>query len=123
MLIADWSKKAATFLLVFVFWALLAGQQNYSQDLIVPFEYKKVPTSMELVSPPQNAKISIKGIRKLVSSLKTEDLRIELDVSLAQWGRRTYYISQKDINLPAGIQLIYIEPSVLRLDFKAPSTL
>ncbi|MBN2373976.1 diadenylate cyclase CdaA [bacterium] len=123
MLIEDWSKKATAFLLVFVFWALMAGQQNYSQDLIVPFEYKKIPANMELVSPPQNAKISIKGIRKLVSSLKAEEIRIELDVSLAQWGRRTYYISQKDINLPAGIQLLYIEPSVLKLDFKTTSTI
>ena len=73
---------------------------------------------MELVSPPKSAKIFIKGLRKLVSSLKQEDIRIELDVSLAQWGRRTYYISREDINLPAGIQLEYIDPSVLRLDFR-----
>ncbi|MGA1843975.1 MAG: diadenylate cyclase [bacterium] len=118
LFIQDWPKKATAFLLVFVLWASLAGQQNYSENLLVPIEYTRIPTTMELVSPPKSAKIFIKGLRKLVSSLKAEDLRIELDVSLSQWGRRTYYISEEEINLPAGIQLEYIDPSVLRLDFR-----
>ncbi len=115
--IEDLTKKGVSFLLVFAFWALLAGQQNFSQNLIVPIEYKKIPINMELVSPPKNAKIFIKGLRKLVSTLKQEDIRIELDVSLAQYGRRTFNFSQKDINLPAGIQLMYMEPSVVKLEF------
>jgi uncharacterized protein (TIGR00159 family) len=118
IILKDGLKKLISFLLVFVLWALLAGQQNYSQNVLVPIEYRKVPANIELVSPPKIAKVSIKGLRKLVSSLKTEDLRIELDISLSQWGRRTYYISKEDINLPAGIQLEYIEPSVLRLDYR-----
>ncbi|MGA1863720.1 MAG: diadenylate cyclase [bacterium] len=118
LILKDGLKKVISFLLVFVLWALLAGQQNYSQNILVPIEYKKVPSNIELVSPPKTAKVSIKGLRKLVSSLKPEDLRIELDISLSQWGRRTYYISKEDINLPAGIELEYIEPSVLRLDYR-----
>lgn len=118
LIIEDWPKKLIAFLLVFVLWAALAGQQNYSQNLLIPIEYIKIPVNMELVSPPKSANVFIKGIRKLVSSLKTEEIRIELDVSLAQWGRRTYYVSEEDINLPAGIQLEYIDPSVLRLDFR-----
>ncbi len=118
LIVEDWPKKVVAFLLVFILWASLAGQQNYSQNLIVPIEYREIPANMELVSPPKNAKIFIKGIRKLVSSLKTEEVHVELDVSLAQWGRRTYYISKDDINLPAGIELEYIDPSVFRLDFR-----
>jgi len=116
--VEDWPKKLIAFLLVFILWASLAGQQNYSKDVLVSIEYINLPANMELVSPPKSAKIYIKGLRKLVSSLKTEEIRIELDVSLAQWGRRTYYVSKDDINLPAGIQLEYIDPSVLRLDFR-----
>jgi hypothetical protein len=116
--IEDWPKKLIAFLLVFILWASLAGQQNFSQDLFVPIEFKKIPVNLELVSPPKSAKIFIKGLRKLVSSLKSEEIRIELDVSMAQRGRNTYYISKEDINLPAGIQLEYIDPSVLRLEFR-----
>ena len=112
------SPTAAKSRMKFIFWALLAGQQNYSQEFIIPIEYKNIPTHMELMSPPKNVKMSIKGIRKLVSSLKPEDIRIELDVSLAKFGRRTYYISEDDINLPAGIQPEFIDPPVIRLDFK-----
>jgi uncharacterized protein (TIGR00159 family) len=122
IILEDWPKKLIAFLLVFILWASLAGQQNFSQNVLVPIEYRKIPANMELVSPPKSAKIFIKGLRKLVSSLKTEDIRIELDVSLAQWGRRTYYVSREDINLPAGIQLEYIDPSVLRLDFRVIPT-
>ncbi|MEW6379414.1 MAG: diadenylate cyclase [bacterium] len=116
-----WPRKVAAFCLVFFFWALLAGQQNYSLDMIVPIEYKNVPANMELTSPPKKAKIFIKGTRKLVASLKSEDLRVDLNVALAQWGRRTFYLSREDISLPAGIQLEYIDPTSVRLDFRVKS--
>ncbi|MGA1874684.1 MAG: diadenylate cyclase [bacterium] len=116
--LANWPKKLTTFLLVFFVYIILAGQQNYSQSLLVPIEYKNVPPKMEMVSPPKNAKIFIKGLRKQVASLRAEMIRIEVDVSLAQWGRRTFNISEGDLNLPSGIQLEYIDPSVIRLDFR-----
>ena len=50
---------------------------------------------------------------------KSEDIRIDLDVSLAQYGRRTFFISQEDINLPPGVELTYLEPSTVRLEFKS----
>ncbi len=118
LFIANWQKKCITFIFVFLFYFMLAGQQNYSHSLLVPIEYKNIPTNKELVSPPKNAKIFIKGLRKLVASIKPEKIHIELDVSLAQWGRRTYNISDGDINLPPGIHLEYIDPSVVRLDFR-----
>lgn len=121
--IQDLTKKGVSFLLVFAFWALLAGQQNYSQNMIVPIEYKKIPPNMELVAPPQNVNITIKGIRKIVSSLRIEDIRLELDISLAQFGKRTFNFSQKDINLPPGIQVIYLEPTMVRLEFKNTSNI
>ncbi|MEW5800980.1 MAG: diadenylate cyclase [bacterium] len=119
----NWPKKMAAFISIFLFWALLAGQQNYSLDLIVPIEYKNIPVNLELTSPPTKAKIFIKGTRKLVASLKPEDLRVDLNVSLAQWGRRTFYLSKEDISLPAGIQLEYIDPAAVRLDFRAKPSL
>jgi diadenylate cyclase len=119
----NWPKKLAVFFLVFLFWALLAGQQNYSLDLIVPVEYKNIPANLELTSPPTKAKIFIKGTRKLVASLKPDDLRVDLNVALAQWGRRTFYLSREDISLPAGIQLEYIDPALLRLDFRSKTPL
>jgi len=119
----NWPKKLAVFFLIFLFWALLAGQQNYSLDLIVPIEYKSIPPNLELTSPPTKAKIFIKGTRKLVVSLKPDDLRVDLNLSLAQWGRRTFYLSKEDISLPAGIQLEYIDPAAVRLDFRAKNPL
>ena len=118
MFLKNWPKKLSTLLLVFIFYIMLAGQQNYSQTLFVPIEYINIPTNKELVSPPKNAKIFIKGLRKLVASLKSEEIRIELDVSLAQWGRRTYNITEGNINLPSGIHLEYIDPTVVKLDFR-----
>ncbi|MGA1826548.1 MAG: diadenylate cyclase [bacterium] len=123
LLLHNWFVKLVSFLIVFIFWALLAGQQNYSQNLIVPLEYKNIPASMELVSPPQKATISITGVRKLVHSLRTDEISLEVDVSLAQWGRRTYSVSEDNISLPAGIQLLYIDPSIIRLDFRIKPTL
>ncbi|MGA1870843.1 MAG: diadenylate cyclase [bacterium] len=113
-----WIAKIIIVILVFVFWALLAGQQNYTKDLIIPLNYTKIPHQLELVSPPVSTKITIKGLRRLVSAVTKEQIDIKLDVSLAQWGRRTYYITQENIDLPPGIELVYIDPSVLRLNFK-----
>jgi len=118
MFLKNWPKKLITLLLVFLFYIMLAGQQNYSQTLFVPIEYINIPANKKLVSPPKNAKIFIKGLRKLVASLKSEQIRIELDVSLAQWGRRTYNITEGNINLPSGIHLDYIDPTVVKLDFR-----
>jgi len=118
MFLKDWPKKLITLLLVFLFYIMLAGQQNYSQTLFVPIEYINIPANKKLVSAPKNAKIFIKGLRKLVASLKSEQMRIELDVSLAKYGRRTYNITEGNINLPSGIHLDYIDPTVVKLDFQ-----
>jgi len=117
----NWPRKLAVFFLIFFFWSLLAGQQNYSLDLMVPIEYKNIPPNLKLTSPPKKVKIFIKGIRKLVASLRPDDLRVDLNVSLAQRGRRTFYLSREDISLPAGIQLEYIDPPTVRLEFRSAS--
>lgn len=118
LILAHWPRKLVTFIFVLLFYLAIAGQQNYSQNLLVPIEYKNIPAKTELVSPPKIVKIFIKGTRKTIASLKPDEVRVELDVSLAQWGRRTFNLSEGNINLPSEIQLLYIEPSTLRLEFR-----
>ena len=112
--------KLGALAFVSIFWLLLAGQQNFEVSLKVPLELKNQPANLELIEPVNpTVQITCRGLRKDASTLNPDNVRAQLDLTLAKWGRRTFRITRDQIALPTDrISIVRIRPSVIKFKFK-----
>lgn len=125
LLLHQWKAKVGTLTLVLVLWLLLAGQQNFEVALTLPLEAKNIPAEMEIVEPmdPQ-VRIRVRGLRKDAGTLSVKNVRVELDLSAAAAGRRTFPVTRGEILLPnERVSIVGVEPSQMTFRFQQkPST-
>ena len=115
-----WRLKLATLTIVSLVWLMLAGQQDFQVTIETPVEFKNLPANMELVQPMKpSVKITARGLRKDAGTLNSRNVLVELDLSSAKLGRKTYRISSKQAVLPGErIDVVRIEPTELVLEFR-----
>jgi diadenylate cyclase len=120
ILLSNWKKKGATLLLVMISWLLLAGQQDFETGLTLPVELKNIPEQMEVAEPQDlNVRIRVRGLRKDASTLDKNNVHVELDLSAASKGKRTFVISRDQIALPNDrVQIVSIDPSQVTFKFR-----
>jgi diadenylate cyclase len=121
----QWKAKGAALLLVMIFWLLFAGQQNFETTLTLPVELKNIPERMEVVEP-QNLKVRIRvsGLRKDVSTLSDKNVQVDLDLSAAVAGKKTFPITREEVHLHSErIQILNIDPAQVTFRFRqTPAT-
>jgi diadenylate cyclase len=120
LLLHRWKAKAGTLALVLALWLLLAGQQNFEVALTLPLEVRNIPAEMEIVDPmdPQ-VRIRVRGLRKDSGTLTGKNVRVELDLSAAAAGRRTFPITREEILLPnERVSIVSVEPSQMTFRFQ-----
>ena len=120
LLVPRWRLKLGTVATVSIVWLLLAGQQDFEVTLRVPVEVKNLPEQIEIVQPIKpSVKITVRGLRKDASTLSPKNVHVELDLSLAKFGRKTFPASRNQLVLPSErIDVIKIEPTELIFQFK-----
>ena len=120
LLVSRWRLKLGTLAIVSLVWLMLAGQQDFEVTIKVPVEFKNLPEYMEIVEPIKpSVKITARGLRKDASTLNARNVQVELDVSSARLGRKTYRISPNQALLPGErIDVVRIEPTEFVLEFK-----
>ena len=123
ILLSNWRKKGAALLLVMVSWLLLAGQQDFETGLTLPVELKNIPEQMDITEPQNlSLRIRVRGLRKDASTLTKNNVQVELDLSAASKGKRTFIISRDQIALPNDrIQIVSIDPSQITFKFRQKS--
>jgi len=123
ILLSNWRKKGAALLLVMVSWLLLAGQQDFETGLTLPVELKNIPEQMDIAEPQNlSLQIRVRGLRKDASTLTKNNVQVELDLSAASKGKRTFIISRDQIALPNDrIQIVSIDPSQITFKFRQKS--
>jgi uncharacterized protein (TIGR00159 family) len=112
--------KLATLAIVSLVWLMLAGEQNFEVTIKAPVEFKNLPENMEIVQPMKpSVKITARGLRKDAGTLNSKNVQVDLDLSSAKLGRKTYRISPKQAVLPGErIDVVRIEPTEFVLEFR-----
>jgi uncharacterized protein (TIGR00159 family) len=120
LLFHQWPIKLGSLGLVSLLWLLLAGQQDFEVTFLVPLEVTNNPMQTEIMEPmKKEVRITARGLRKDASTLSERNVRVEVDVSLARFGRKTFSITRDQILLPNDrIQVVRIEPSQVEFQFK-----
>jgi uncharacterized protein (TIGR00159 family) len=111
----QWRLKLITLGLVTVGWLFMAGQQDFIVSFKVPVELENLPNKMEILEPIKpEITITARGLRKDASTLNARNVRANIDLSMANYGVRTFRISRNKIALPIkNVDIIKIEPDEL----------
>jgi diadenylate cyclase len=120
LVVHKWPMKLGALGLVFVFWLLLAGQQNFEVTFTVPVEVKNIPENIEILEPLNpEVLITVRGLRKDASTLNSRNVHAEIDLSPARFGSKLFRITRDQIDLPNDrISIVNIKPTLIEFRFK-----
>ena len=120
-----WQIKLGTLAFVSILWLLLAGQQDFEATFRVPVEIKNLPAYMKILEPTNpEVEVRVRGLRKDASTLDSEAVRAEIDLSAAARGKEAFAMSREQVFLNNDrVYVVRIDPSVLYFKFEEYSTL
>lgn len=113
----NWGLKLLSLAFAVLLWMFVVGENRSEVSLSLPLELTRVPQSMVVVSRvPEAIRVRLNGPRSLLAGIKPNQLVVRLDLEGVQPGISGYEILPSRLNLPRGIEVTYISPSVITLE-------
>jgi len=119
----NWVAKAMSVCSAVALWYLFVlGSKAVEVTYPVPIAVEHVPAHLQIeaIDPPEvNATFS--ATRRAFYFVNKRRIRVEVDVSLAELGRRTFSISEQDIYYPKDLALLNFSPRSFKISVKSAS--
>jgi YbbR domain-containing protein len=116
-------QMAVSLALALLFWStiIVAQGERIERVFTVPVEYLASPTSLALVGEREKeVQLYLGGTKSDMDAIvNPSDLSVKIDLSKVGPGTQSFFITNDDIRLPKGIQLIEANPSRIELTFAA----
>jgi diadenylate cyclase len=116
----NWIAKAISLSLAIGFWYIFVpGSKTVQVSYRIPVSVENLPANLrveEIEPPVVNATFS--GPRRAFYLFDARKIRVAIDVSMADLGRRTFNISEQNIRYPKELTLQELNPSTLKLSVK-----
>jgi hypothetical protein len=112
------SQLVASFALAFVFWSTLVIAQGEQMEKIVtvPVEFSVSPSDLVLVGDKdKEVRLHLSGSRSDFNVINSTDLKARIDLTKAVAGKQTFVITDQDVRLPRGINLLDVVPPSIDL--------
>ncbi len=102
-------------------WFAVTRGLNTMITLEAPIEYMNRDLGIKIVSAAvSTVKVHLSGSDILIKSVRTEQVRVKIDLSAAVIGHNSFPIKKENITLPPGIILTKIEPDMIEMEVEAP---
>jgi uncharacterized protein (TIGR00159 family) len=116
----NWVAKAISLSLAIGFWYIFVpGSKTVQMSYRIPVSIENLPANLrieEIEPPTVNATFS--GPRRAFYLFDSRKIKVAIDVSMAELGRRTFNISEQNIRYPKELTLQELNPSTLKLSVK-----
>ncbi|MBI4611932.1 MAG: YbbR-like domain-containing protein [Candidatus Rokubacteria bacterium] len=115
-LTAHWELKLLSLLGALVLWLFVVGGEKSEVVLPVPVEFSGIPTGLELTAGHRDSvDVQLRGLRVQLMRLRGEALRVQVPLAGAGPGDTTHRLLPEHVPVPAGVQVVRITPSRLRV--------
>lgn len=107
-------------MLSMLFWLLVVYSPNtVIRTLSVPIEIRNLPDGWSLEGDlPSEAEVVLSGSEQVFRRVNPSNLAISIDASQPNGGFQEIMLGERDLNLPAGINLNRVEPQVIRMNLR-----
>jgi YbbR domain-containing protein len=104
-------------------WFSFAKGMETLTSLEVPLEIMNRDARMQIVSTSVNSvRIYLSGSGTLIGSLRTDQVKVKLDLTNAVSGENTFVIGNDNIVTPPGVRLNRVEPSQVEMVLDLPAS-
>jgi YbbR domain-containing protein len=105
-------------------WFTISGQQVERTVSRVPVVYRNVPTGLQITGDLTEAvTVHVRGSENQISRLQTDEVSAVVDLSDAASGQRsTFPLRTDQIAVPAGVEVMWVDPAEVTLTLEAAGT-
>jgi diadenylate cyclase len=108
--------KLITLLLVSVCWLIITAKQGGIVTVTAPLKFHNLPDTLALVkASPEEVEVQLKAISGLIPSPKQLDITADMNLAKTREGVNQLAIKNDDFQLPLGVMVIGINPSVIKV--------
>jgi diadenylate cyclase len=120
---ANFGYKVISLGLAIALWWAVSHDQTAVVQLAVPIEFHRIPTNLEIASLNiPEAEVRVRGPERLIHQLRSQEVHVEVDLSDARPGERTFDLTAQQVRLPQELQVMQVVPSQVRLTFDHMAT-
>lgn len=119
----NWMAKAVSLSLAFGFWYILVpGSKTISVNYKIPVSVEHLPPDLQIQElQPAEVSATFNGPRRAFYLLDSAKIKVTVDGTLTELGRRTFNISEQNIRYPKDLTLEELSPSSIRVSVKKAS--
>ena len=111
--------KFLSTLVAILLWLVVAGERVVERVMRAPVEFQNLPAGLELVGdPPDTVEVRLRGSSGALSRIGPGDMSAVIDLATARPGRRLFHISQNQVTVPYGLQIVQVGPSTVTMEFE-----
>ena len=110
--------KLLSLILAISLWLVVARNPNAEVAVDVPIEFHHIPENLEINS--ENipvAQVRVRGPEHVVHRLAANDVHVEVDLTGAKPGDRTFDLTSQQVRQPRDLSVVQVVPSQVHLSF------
>ncbi|HLO26805.1 MAG TPA: diadenylate cyclase CdaA [Geobacteraceae bacterium] len=113
---SNFRPKLVTVFLVIISWFIITAKQGGILTVTAPIKFHNLPGNLVLVkSSPEEVEVQVKVISRLIPSPKQLDIVADVDLAKVREGTNHLAIKNDDLQLPLGVVVSGINPSVVKV--------
>ncbi len=111
-----WELKLLALLVSMVLWAFVMTSEKSDLIIAAPLELDGIPAGLEVLGErPDSVDVQLHGLRGALSRLGTDRVKARLSLAGSRAGEVTLRVLPEQITVPAGITVVRVNPSRVRL--------
>jgi len=121
VLTRHWELKLLALGVSMVLWAFVMTSEKSDLIMAAPLELDNIPAGLEVKGErPDSVDVQLHGLRGTLSRLGTDRVKARLNLAGSKAGEVTVRVLPEQVTVPAGITVVRVNPSRVRLVLGSP---